>query len=152
MSLTKQTQEQTHERTMSATEIQQLNERVVQLEELVKRLTGATEEAKEVVKEAPKAKKAKSEGPTLTKKGVERKKPKMSGYRVFCAAERANAKAELEKETGGKVGMGPVTKKLGEMWKDLSEEEQQVWKDDAEEIEKEKQQKEEDEEDGSEED
>ena len=124
---------------MSATEIQQLNERVVQLEELVNRLSGATEE----VKEAPKAKKAKSEGPTLTKKGVERKKPKMSGYRVFCAAERANAKAELEKETGCKVGMGPVTKKLGEMWKDLSEEEQQVWKDDAEEIEKEKQQKEE---------
>ena len=124
---------------MSATEIQQLNERVVQLEELVKRLSGATEE----VKEAPKAKKAKSEGPTLTKKGVERKKPKMSGYRVFCAAERANAKAELEKEKGGKLGMGPVTKKLGEMWKDLSEEEQQVWKDDAEEIEKEKQQKEE---------
>ena len=123
---------------MSATEIQQLNERVVQLEELVNRLSGATEE----VKEAPKAKKAKSEGPTLTKKGVERKKPKMSGYRVFCAAERANAKAELEKETGCKVGMGPVTKKLGEMWKDLSEEEQQVWKDDAEEIEKEKQQEE----------
>ena len=124
---------------MSASEIQQLNERVAQLEELVKRLSGATEE----VKEAPKAKKAKSEGPILTKKGVERKKPKMSGYRVFCAAERANAKAELEKETGCKVGMGPVTKKLGEMWKDLSEEEQQVWKDDAEEIEKEKQQKEE---------
>ena len=147
MSLTKQTQQQTHEQTMSATEIQQLNERVAQLEELVKRLTGATE-----VKEAPKAKKAKKEGPTLTSKGVERKKPKMSGYRMFCAAERANAKAELEKETGGKVGMGPVTAKLGEMWKALSEEEQQVWKDDAEEIEKEKEQKEKDEEDGSEED
>ena len=123
---------------MSATEIQQLNERVVQLEELVKRLTGAAE-VKEVVKEAPKAKKAKSEGPTLKKDGTERKKPKMSGYRVFCAAERANAKAELEKETGCKVGMGPVTQKLGEMWKALSEEEQQVWKDDADEIEKEKQ-------------
>ena len=126
---------------MSAIEIQQLNERVAQLEELVKRLSGATEEVKEVVKEAPKAKKAKSEGPTLKKDGTERKKPKMSGYRVFCAAERANAKAELEKETGCKVGMGPVTQKLGEMWKALSEEEQQVWKDDADEIEKEKQSK-----------
>ena len=139
---------------MSAIEIQQLNERVAQLEELVKRLTGATE-VKEEVKEAPKAKKAKKEGPTLKKDGTERKKPKMSGYRMFCAAERPNAKAELEKENGGKVGMGPVTAKLGEMWKALSEEEQQVWKDDAEEIEKEKQQKEkeeEDEEDGSEED
>ena len=130
---------------MSATEIQQLNERVVQLEELVKRLSGATEpeKPKEEVKEAPKAKKAKSEGPTLKKDGTERKKPKMSGYRVFCAAERANAKAELEKETGCKVGMGPVTQKLGEMWMALSEEEKQVWKDDANEIEKEKQQKEE---------
>ena len=126
---------------MSATEIQQLNERVVQLEELVKRLTEATE-VKEEVKEAPKAKKAKSEGPILNKDGTERKKPKMSGYRMFCAAERANAKEELEKKAGGKVGMGPVTAKLGEMWKALSEEEQQVWKDDAEEIEKEKQQKE----------
>ena len=131
---------------MSATEIQQLNERVVQLEELVKRLSGATEEE---TKEAPKAKKTKTDGPTLTKKGVERKKPKMSGYRVFCSAERANAKAELEKEAGGKVGMGPVTAKLGEMWKALSKEEQQVWKDDANEIEKEKQQKEEEKEEKS---
>ena len=126
----------------STKQIQELTARVVQLEELVKKLTGSHEEATDRVVEStePKAtKKPKKDGPTMNKNGMPRKKPKMSGYRLFCAATRAEAREILEKENDAKVSPGMVVAKLGEMWKELDEEERQVWKDDAQEFEKEKQ-------------
>ena len=126
----------------SAKQIQELTARVVQLEELVKKLTDSQEEATDRVVEStePKAtKKPKKDGPTMNKNGQPRKKPKMSGYRLFCASTRAEAREILELENDAKVSSGMVVAKLGEMWKELDEEERQVWKDDAQEVEKEKQ-------------
>ena len=126
----------------SATKIQELTARVVQLEELVKKLTDSQEEAMDRVVQStePKAtKKPKKDGPTLNKDGTPRKKPKMSGYRLFCASTRAEAKEILELENGAKASPGMVVAKLGEMWKDLDEDERQVWRDDADEVEKDKQ-------------
>ena len=131
----------------STKQIQELTARVVQLEELVKKLTDPQEEAMDRVVQSTKpketkikeTKKPKKDGPTLNKDGTPRKKPKMSGYRLFCASTRAEAKEILEKENDAKVSPGMVVAKLGEMWKELDEEERQVWKDDAEEVEKEKQ-------------
>jgi len=126
----------------STKQIQELTARVVQLEELVKKMTDSKEEAMDRVvqsTESKATKKPKKDGPTLNKDGTPRKKPKMSGYRLFCASTRAEAKEILEQENGAKVSPSMVVAKLGEMWKELDEEERQVWKDDAEEVEKDKQ-------------
>ena len=123
----------------STKKIQELTARIVQLEELVKKLTDSQEEAMGRVVQSTKPKATKKDGPTLNKDGTPRKKPKMSGYRLFCASTRVEAKEILKQDQGPKVSPSMVVAKLGEMWKELGEDERQVWKDDADEVEKDKQ-------------
>ena len=127
MAFTNQTQEQTQQHTMSAIEIQQLNERVAQLEELVKRLSGATEEVKEEVKEPRKKTKRNEEGQALNKDGTVRKKRTPSGWDLFSKEKRATVTAELQKGEE-KVKATEVASELGRLWRELGEEGQKEWK------------------------
>ena len=124
---------------MSSTEIQQLSERIAQLEQLVlARLGGAQPvvaeagRAQPVVAEEPvkKSKKAKSEGPTLNKDGTPRKKRTPSGWDLFCSEERAKARASLE-DGDAKVKATDVARELGRLWRELGEEGQAPWKERA---------------------
>ena len=129
MSFTNQTQEQTQQHTMSATEIQQLNERVAQLEELVKRLSGATEpeKPKEEVKEPRKKTKRNEEGQALNKDGSVRKARTPSGWDLFSKEKRATVTTELFKGEE-KVKATVVASELGRLWRELGEEGQAEWK------------------------
>ena len=129
---------------MSSTEIQQLSERIAQLEQLVlARLGGAQPvvaeagRAQPVVAEEPvkKSKKAKREGPTLNKDGTPRKKRTTSGYQVFSNAKRAEVRTVLEQDGTVKVKPSEVVKELARLWKAMGTEEQEVWKEEARELE-----------------
>jgi len=111
---------------MSATEFQQLNERVAQLEELVKSLTGATE-TKEEAKKPRKKTKRNEEGQALNKDGSVRKKRTPSGWDLFCKEKRASVTAELFKGEA-KIQATAVASELGRLWRELGEEGQAEWK------------------------
>lgn len=133
MSLTKQTTKQTHKQTMSSTQIQQLEARIVMLEQLVRaQLVAAAPMV--VDKSTKKAKKAKSDGPTLNKDGSERKKRITSGYQVYSNSLRVQVRTELEKDGSVKVKPSEVVSELARRWKAMSADEQQIWKDEAVEV------------------
>jgi hypothetical protein len=56
------------------------------------------------------------------------KRPK-NGYNLYCDEIRAQVKEELQKELGEgeKLGLGPVSKVLGERWKAESNETRDKW-------------------------
>lgn len=79
----------------------------------------------------PKGKSTKKEKPA--KEDKPKRKP--SGYNLFCKAMRDDAKEavieEEDLEEGKKPSNQAIMSKLGAMWKELSEEEQQEWKNKA---------------------
>ena len=121
---------------MASTEqqqIQQLTERVVELEKYV--LALAHRPAGQVLAIAPpvlaqpaeKVKKAKTEGPTLNKDGSERKKRTPGGWDLFIKEERAAVRQGLE-VSGVKVKATEVAKELGRLWGELGDEGKAPWK------------------------
>ena len=77
----------------------------------------------------------KSSTPRKSKKkqdGEEKKPRPLSGYQIYCNANREQVKNELEaKSSDGKLARGAVLAELGAMWKALSDEEQEEWKEKA---------------------
>jgi hypothetical protein len=134
MSTTKQTQANTQ--AMSATESQQvkaLEMRVWQLEQLCRQLAAQPPVAED--KPVKKAKKAKTDGPKLNKDGSERKKRAPSGYLMWSNENRADVRAELEAEVSpSKVAPAQVVSALAARWNAMPDEEKQVWKDEAKEM------------------
>ena len=112
---------------MSSTQIQQLEARIVMLEQLVR--TQLAGQAPEVAQVAPatKVKKVKTEGPKLNKDGSERKKRTPGGWDLFVKEERASVRVTLEK-SGEKVKATEVAKELGRIWSELGEEGKTQWK------------------------
>jgi hypothetical protein len=77
----------------------------------------------------------KSSTPRKSKKkqdGEEKKPRPLSGYQIYCNANREAVKNELEANSSdGKLARGAVLAELGAMWKALSDEQQQGWKEKA---------------------
>lgn len=80
----------------------------------------------------------KSKGKASKKEKVakdDKPKRKPSGYNLYCKATRDSAKeaviAEEDLEEGQKPSNQAIMTKLGAMWKELGEDEQQQWKDKA---------------------
>lgn len=84
-----------------------------------------------VKKEEPPTKKGKAKKDKVDKADKPKRKP--TGYLLFSKASRDEAKLKLSQnlEEGEKPSNPDIMRKLGEMWKELSEEEQQIWKDKA---------------------
>ena len=112
--------------------IEQLNERIAQLEQIVLKLVEpqggrvvGRVEAEE--KPAKKTRKTLKPGEVRTKQdGTPRKKPKMSGYRVFSGARRAEVRELLEQNSTVSVRPCDVVSELGRLWKAMGPEEQQI--------------------------
>jgi hypothetical protein len=130
--------------------IEQLTARVAFLEKLVGDQM-SDRNADPSAKKTKKAKKADDKEPKEPKKkgfnkdGSKRKVPAISGYRVFSKEKRDEAILALKEENHpdkltekGNAKQGAVVAKLGEWWKALGEDEQQIWKDDAKEQESER--------------
>ena len=60
---------------------------------------------------------------------VDKPKKKPSGYNLFCKDMRQTAKEQLESELTGDQQLKPtdIMKRLGEMWKKLSDDERLEW-------------------------
>ena len=114
-------------------QIQLLTDRVAFLEQIVRtQLQGASVNNPSEEKSVKKAKKAKKEGPTLNKDGTERKKRTQSGWDLFCIDKRAGVRASLSTPEGElKVKTTDITKELGRQWRELGEEGQSYWKEQA---------------------
>lgn len=91
-------------------------------------LTARVEKLELKVKELSKESNEDKKGKKL-KKEVEKKKRLPSGYNLYCKATREEIKKILEEELseGEKLKSQDVMKKLGEMWKELSDDERNVW-------------------------
>ena len=121
--------------------IEQLTERVAQLEEIVKALQNAQKEATPVASESGE-KKARTrmqrneQGQVVCKNGQVRKANSPSGWLTYCKANREIAHQALVRERLAnldetKILPKHVQQKLGELWKGLSEEEKLFWKKEA---------------------
>ena len=92
--------------------------------DLTARVEALELKVKELSKESNVEKKGKK-----SKKDVEKKKRAPSGYNLYCKATRDEIKKTLEEELseGEKLKSQDVMKKMGEMWKELSDDERNEW-------------------------
>ena len=128
---------------MSTTQIEQLMERVAKLEQLLLDKTIAelkkkagSKSTKDEKTPARKKVKRNEAGQTINKDGTPRKARAIGGYQVFSNEKRAEVRLLLEKGGTKKVMPCEVVRELARMWKELDADEQQVWKDEANEQEK----------------
>ena len=106
------------------------------MELVLSKLEIQTNTKKEDTKKDTKEKKAKK----TKKDDSDDEKPKtkrVSGYILYSNANRAEAKEKLAEDSDEKPKNTEVMKELARMWKELSDDEKEVWNDKAKEAKKE---------------
>ena len=100
-----------------------LQSRVNELEQLVSSLNLKVQELSGP-REVEKAKKVKG----IKKDGTERKKRAACGYMIYSNEKRVEVRDTLVSESSdGKLSAGAVVKELGRLWKELTDEEREVY-------------------------